>query len=67
MDVFKDNSSLEKTLKKFQALKQAGFTCFNQCTELTKQNKKAMTELLKSFFKKAKNKQSMEAIFLRRR
>ena len=63
-DVFSSKESFDACLKKFLNLRETGFSNYKQCTRLSNPHKREMTQFLKTFFKKAKNKQSLEAIFL---
>lgn len=61
---FSNKESLENALVNFNSLRKNSFIRFQKCPLMTNQTKKEMSSYLKSFFKKAKDKEYMEMIFL---
>ena len=58
--------SLNKSLEKFKRLQKTGFTCFQKCDKLTRQEKAEMTVYLKTFYKKTKKQEQFVTRFLGR-
>ena len=63
-DNFRDKSSLEKTIAKFNALKKTGLACYKTCSELKKADKIKMNGYLKYFFSLTKKKSALYKTFL---
>ncbi|MEM1122587.1 MAG: hypothetical protein AAGJ18_19240 [Bacteroidota bacterium] len=61
---FASKEALHTTIDQFNSHKKAGFNCFNQCSTLSKGEKKKMHRYLGSFYKLLRDKPYLEELFL---
>lgn len=61
---FASKTALHETIDQFNSHKKAGFNCFNQCSTLTKSEKKKMHRYLGSFYKILRDRSYLEELFL---
>ena len=61
---FANKTSLNRSLDKFKHLQKTGFTCFQKCDKLARQEKAEMTIYLKTFYRKAKKQEQFVTMFL---